>query len=73
MYDRPPPLTAAEEVASVIGRGAAAQQIAAGGDAGRGLHPSTFQLSISVFCGARGERRGYLGGVQGAVGNMRGS
>jgi hypothetical protein len=30
---------------------------------GRGLHPSTFRLNVSAFCGIGGAFRGYLGGV----------
>ena len=30
---------------------------------GRGLHPSTFRLNVSAFCGIGGAYRGSLGGV----------
>jgi hypothetical protein len=48
--------------------------LGAGADAagGRGLHSSTFQLSLSAFCGIGGAFRGCLGGVQGVSGGIRG-
>jgi hypothetical protein len=33
------------------------------GKRGRGLHPSTFRLTVSAFFSTEGACRGYLGGV----------
>jgi hypothetical protein len=39
---------------------------------GRGLHSFTSQLNLSAFCGIEGTLRGFLGGVWGVSGGIKG-
>ena len=43
------------------------------GEEGRGLHSSTFQLSVSAFCGIKSAFRGCLWDDHEVLGNTRGS